>query len=60
MNKIRLWNKQDVKTLRQYFGRYSSASVANMLQRSIRSIESKALRLGLHKTKKYLRSLGRV
>lgn len=54
------WTKDEVKTLKQVFRGNSTAEVAKMLQRTPKSVERKAARLGLKKTKKYLRTLGRV
>lgn len=53
------WTKDEVKMLRKLFGNRSNETVANMLNRSIKAVERKASRLGLRKTKKYMRSLGK-
>jgi hypothetical protein len=54
------WTKDEIKTLKQVFRGNATAEVAKMLQRTPKSVERKAARLGLKKTKKYLRTLGRV
>lgn len=54
------WTKQEVRVLRRFFGSHSNASLGNMLKRSAKAIERKAAKLGLKKSKKYMKSLGRV
>ena len=51
------WTTDEVKTLRNIFRNRSNVDVARVLNRTPKSIERKASRLGLTKTKKYLRSL---
>lgn len=53
------WTKEEVKALRKLFGNNSNAEVAQELDRTPKSVERKAAKLGLRKTKKYLRSIGR-
>ena len=53
------WTKDDVRTLKQMFRGSPNVQVAKVLQRTPKSVERKAAKLGLKKTKKYLRSLGR-
>ena len=53
------WTKDDVKTLKQLFRNNPNSVVADQLKRTPKSVERKAARLGLKKTKKYLRSMGR-
>lgn len=55
-----VWTKEEVRTLRTLFRNSSNLEVAQVLQRTPKSIERKASKVGLTKTKKYLRSLGRV
>ena len=54
-----VWTNGEVRTLRKIFGNTSNRSVATALDRSPKAVERKASKLGLTKTKKYLRSLGR-
>jgi len=54
------WSKDDVKRLKAMFRRMSTAEVANALNRSVGSVSAKAYSLGLRKTKKYLKSIGRA
>jgi len=53
------WTKDEVKTLKQLFRNNATAVVATKLERTSKSVERKASKLGLKKTKKYLRTLGR-
>ena len=53
------WSNDDVKVLRKLFRNNSNSEIATWLERSPKSIERKAARLNLKKTKKYLRQLGR-
>ena len=54
-----LWSKSEVALLRKLFPNNSTAKVAARLGRSLDTVRKKASRIGLKKTKKYLRSLGR-
>ena len=54
-----VWTKDEVRQLRKVFGNNSNATVAGLLGRSVKAVEHKAARLGLRKTKTYLRSIGR-
>ena len=53
------WTREDVRTLKKLFRSTSNAQVAVVLERTAKSVERKAAKLGLTKTKKYLRALGR-
>lgn len=54
------WTKAKVAWLRKYFPSNSTAWCANMLCYPLASVKKKASRLGLKKTKKYMRALGRA
>lgn len=54
------WSKDDVKQLKKLFPRFGNAEVAKELGRTVTSVASKARSLGLAKTKKYLKSIGRA
>jgi len=54
------WTKDEVKHLKRTFRSQSAADVARALGRSAGSVQSKASALGLKKTKKYLKSIGRA
>jgi len=53
------WTNDEVKTLKQLFRSNPNVEVAVVLERTPKSVERKAAKLGLKKTKKYLRSMGR-
>ena len=55
-----VWTVEDVKVLKKNFRNASNAQVGVILQRTTKSVERKAAKLGLTKTKKYLRSMGRT
>ena len=54
------WTREEVRTLKSLFRGQPNVDVAQVLQRTPKSIERKASKLGLTKTKKYLRSIGRT
>lgn len=54
------WTRDEVKKLKKLFRNSSTADVAKELGRSTSSVQSKATQLGLKKTKKYLKSIGRA
>ena len=54
------WSKDEVKLLKQMFRSTSTAEVAKKLRRAVPSVQAKATKLGLKKTKKYLKSIGRA
>lgn len=54
-----LWSREEVRTLRSIFRNSATTEVALVLDRTPKAVERKASKLGLNKTKKYLRSLGR-
>lgn len=53
------WTREEIRTLKSLFRNNSNASVAAALDRTPKAVERKAAKLGLTKTKKYLRALGR-
>jgi DNA-directed RNA polymerase specialized sigma24 family protein len=54
-----LWSKSEVALLRKLFPNNSTAKVAERLGRSLDTVKKKASRMGLKKSKKYMKSLGR-
>jgi hypothetical protein len=54
------WSKDEVKQLKKLFTNRSTKDVADQLGRSLRSVMGKAQKMGLKKSKKYLKSLGRA
>ncbi len=55
-----LWTKSELALLRRLFPTNSTAKIAAKLGRSLDPVKKKASRMGLQKTKKYLKSLGRI
>jgi len=53
------WTKAEDRQLRKLYPRHVTSEVACALDRSEGSVKKRAGRLGITKTKKYLRSLGR-
>ena len=54
-----LWSKDDVKLLKKLFANRRTQEVADQLGRSLKSVRMKASKMGLKKSKTYLKSLGR-
>ena len=54
------WSKDEVRLLKKIFRNMSTAEAAEELGRSVGSVHGKASALGLRKTKKYLKSIGRT
>jgi len=54
-----LWSKSEIALLRKLFPDNPTAKIAAKLGRSLDTVKKKASRIGLKKTKKYLKSLGR-
>ncbi|NOR67611.1 MAG: hypothetical protein GQ528_09680 [Woeseiaceae bacterium] len=55
-----LWSKSEISLLRKLFPSNPTAKVATKLGRPVESVKKKASRMGLKKTKKYMKSLGRA
>jgi hypothetical protein len=54
-----LWSKSEISLLKKLFLSNPTAKVAAKLGRPVEAVKKKASRMGLKKTKKYLKSLGR-
>ncbi|MBN2129281.1 MAG: hypothetical protein JW741_07275 [Sedimentisphaerales bacterium] len=54
------WTRDDVKSLRKLFPSRATADVAARLGRPTEAVKKKASRMGLKKTKSYMKSLGRA
>jgi DNA-directed RNA polymerase specialized sigma24 family protein len=54
-----VWTKTDLATLKKAFGNCSTADVAAKLGRPLDAVKKKASRMGLKKTRKYMKTLGR-
>ena len=55
-----LWTASEVKILKKMFNANPTAAIAKKLSRSLDTVKKKASRMGLRKTKKYLKSIGRA
>ena len=54
-----LWSKSEVALLRKLFPSNPTVKVAAKLGRSLDTVKKKAFRMGLKKSKKYMKSIGR-
>ena len=59
MEKRGKWTANEIKTLKRLFPNLSTAHVAVVLGRPLEAVKKEASRLGLRKSRKRLRSLGR-
>ena len=53
------WSKTDIKYLKKFFGNAPTRELAAELDRPYTATRKKAGRLGLHKTKRHMRTLGK-
>ena len=54
------WSKDDLKQLKKLFPNHPTADVASNLGRPTEAVKKKASRMGLKKSRKYMKSLGRT
>ena len=54
------WSKSELNLLKKLFSNNPTAKIAARLGRPTDAVKKKASRMGLRKSKKYLRSLGRA
>lgn len=54
-----LWTKSDISTLKKLFPSNPTAKIAADLGRPTDAVKKKASRMGLRKSKRYMKSLGR-
>ncbi|HNS22775.1 MAG TPA: hypothetical protein PKH24_19900 [Sedimentisphaerales bacterium] len=60
-NKIKgAWTKDDVKELKKLFPNRPTAEVASQLGRPTEAVKKKASRMGLRKSRVYMKGLGRT
>lgn len=59
MSIIGAWDKKELKILKRLWPSHDGHEVAERLDRSYASVKKMASRLGITKTKRYLRTLGR-
>ena len=55
-----LWSKSDLSTLKKLFPNNPTAKIAAKLGRPTDAVKKKASRMGLRKSNKYMKSLGRA
>lgn len=55
-----LWTKAEVSLLRKLFPTNPTSKIAKQLGRKTDAVKKKASRIGLRKTKRYLKSIGRA
>jgi hypothetical protein len=55
-----LWTTKDINLLRKMFANNPTATIAAKLGRPTEAVKKKASRMGLRKSKKYMKSLGRA
>lgn len=53
------WTTSDVKVLKRLFSETATVQIAKKLGRSLDTVKKKASRMGLKKSKRYLRKIGR-
>jgi hypothetical protein len=54
-----LWSKSEVGVLKRLFSNNPTAKIAAKLGRPTEAVKKKASRMGLRKSKRYMKSLGR-
>jgi hypothetical protein len=54
------WTKKEIRLLKKEFPNKSCAEVAAKLHRPLFAVKRKAYRLGIYKTVRYLKSLGKA
>ncbi len=54
------WSKDDIKLLKKLFPNNPTAGIAAKLKRPTDAVKKKASRMGLRKSKSYMKSLGRT
>jgi hypothetical protein len=55
-----LWSKADVNLLKKLFPTNPTSKIAKRLKRKTDAVKKKASRMGLRKSKRYLKSIGRA
>jgi hypothetical protein len=55
-----LWSKSELSLLRKLFPNNPTAKIAARLNRPTDAVKKKASRMGLRKSKKYMKTLGRA
>jgi hypothetical protein len=55
-----LWKPAEIALLKKLFPHNPTAKIAKQLRRKTDAVKKKASRMGLRKTKRYMKSLGRA
>jgi hypothetical protein len=55
-----VWSKADINTLTRLFPDHATAEIAGKLGRPTEAVKKKASRMGLRKSKRHMKSLGRT
>jgi len=55
-----MWSTADVNLLKKLFSENPTAMIAKKLRRSVDTVKKKASRMGLKKSKRYLKKIGRA
>ena len=54
------WTQENIKLLKKLFGNTATAEIAAELGRGTDAVKKKASRMGLRKSRRYMKSLGRT
>ncbi|MBN1796181.1 MAG: hypothetical protein JW804_05865 [Sedimentisphaerales bacterium] len=54
------WNAKDLNILKKQFADISTADIAKKVGRKVDAVKKKASRMGIKKSKRYLKSIGRA
>ena len=54
------WSAKDLATLKKLFANTPTAAIAKNVKRKVDAVKKKASRMGLKKSKRYLKSIGRA
>jgi hypothetical protein len=54
------WSRDDIRSLRKMFPNHATAEVASKLGRPTEAVKKKASRMGLRKSRRYMKTLGRA
>lgn len=57
---VPMWSARDVALLKKLFPTNPTSGIAKKLKRKLDAVKKKASRMGLQKSKKYLKTLGKA
>ena len=55
-----VWSAKDLNILKKQFANTSTAQIAKKVGRKVDAVKKKASRMGIKKSKRYLKSIGRA